>query len=115
MTHLESNPNLPKPSCDESNVGDEDLPIVNSKLYVSSGDVVKVHCNAKDNQRLVLNTTHHVEGGNCYGDFLDLVCFKISDHVAEWRVLSDPSNSKLPKCVDECINNRFVMMYSGWR
>ena len=52
MTHLESNPNAPKPSCDDSIMDEEDLPISNKGLYVPSGDVVKAHCNAKNNQFL---------------------------------------------------------------
>ena len=106
MTHLESNPNAPKPSCDDSIMDEEDLPISNKRLYVPSGDVVKAHCNAKNNQRLVEPTTQLIQKGNCYGDFLDLVCFKIGSHVAEWRILSNPLNNKIPTCAAECENNR---------
>ena len=76
-----------------------------------AGDMVKISCRSKTDvhQRLVINTTHHVKGSNCFGNFLDLVCFKISNQVAEWRVLSDPHNSKLPECVDECKENRFII------
>ena len=110
--HLESDPNLPKPSCDEGYVNEVDLPILNSRLFVPAGDVVRISCRSKTNkqQRLVRNSTHPVQNDqNCFGDFLDVVCFKVSNQVAEWRILSDPRNNILPVCVDECRDNRFVI------
>ena len=109
--HLESGPNLPKPSCDEGYVNEINLPIVNSRLFVPAGDVVRISCRTKsgEQQRLVRNSTHPSQSNqNCFGNFLDVVCFKISNQVAEWRILSDPRNNKLPVCVDECKENRFV-------
>ena len=111
--HLESDPNIPKPSCDDSYVNEVNIPTSNSRLYVPSGDIVRIDCGSKNNEkRLVHNTTHHVKGTNCYGDFLDLVCFKIGNHVSEWRILSDPRNNKIPKCVDGCKENRYAISYS---
>ena len=102
--HLESNPNIPKPSCDDAFIDKLDLPISSSRVYVPAGDMVKISCDTK--HRLVVNVTHHVNVKNCYGDFLDLVCFKIGSHVAEWRILSNPLNNKIPTCAAECENNR---------
>ena len=112
--HLESDPNLPKPSCDEGYVNEVDLPTLKSRLFVPVGDVVRISCRSKTNeqQRLVRNSTHPVQSDqNCFGDFLDLVCFKVGNQVAEWRILSDPRNNKLPVCVDECKDNRFVIIH----
>ena len=113
--HLESNPNHPKPSCDET-VGNEMRdPNVNgdTMLYIPVGDIVKVSCGLNSNKRLVSYHLHDhfsssggLSSSSCYGDFLDLVCYKLSDHNAEWRVLSNPSNFQLPACVDECNKDR---------
>ena len=64
--HLESNPNIPKPSCDDAFIDKLDLPISSSRVYVPAGDMVKISCDTK--HRLVVNVTHHVNIKNCYGD-----------------------------------------------
>ena len=104
--HLESDPNVPKPCCDESYVNGDSIPKASSHLYIPAGDVVRISCASKNRpKRLILNSTFHINGSNCFGDFLDYVCFKIGYHLAEWRILSDPRNDKLPICVDECKQN----------
>ena len=104
--HLESDPNYPKHCCDESYVNGNSQQEDNSHLYVPAGDVIRIGCKSK-NQRLILNSTYHTNGSGCFGDFLDYVCFKIGDHQAEWRTLSDPRNDKLPICVKECKKNSY--------
>ena len=113
--HLKSNPSVPKPSCDKT-VGNE-MTDPNADgdtmLYIPVGDVVKVSCGLNSGKRLVsyhpaghnssLRTSH---SASCYGEFLDLVCYKLADHRAEWRVLSNPANFLLPACVDVCNKNR---------
>ena len=108
ITHLESRPNVPKPSCDEAVIDEHNQPFTDKLIYVPAGDVVKIHCGRNSGKRLVVNTDDPRHYSHCYGGFLDLVCHKISEHNAEWRVLSEPSNSQLPVCIDECRDNRFV-------
>ena len=104
--HLESDPNYPKHCCDESYVNGNSQQEDTSHLYVPAGDVIRIGCKSK-NQRLILNSTYHTNGSDCFGDFLDYVCFKIGNHQAEWRTLSDPRNDKLPICVKECKKNNY--------
>ena len=108
--HLESDPNFPKHCCDESYLNGDNEPEESQHLYVPAGDVIRIGCSSKNHpQRLILNSTYHINGSDCFGDFLDYVCFKIGPHLAEWRILSDPRNDKLPICVEECKRTLIVL------